>query len=219
VRRGELACLRRLTCLHSAGHNRSGGQSQNASTGLVSITGGRVETCGGRSNLLWLSLWGLPSHHAASLPPTVETATQEVSAPISLSDCLEIEDQTKERLDCYDALVVVATEPGVVSCRGVGEQDDRLKCFNNQFASAPPVSAPVVPLRIASAPAPALRPVSTPPAATYGGGGGCGSRGGPGYRLASGKCASHRSGVRSRSGYRVRAGYRSRWASSYRRRR
>ena len=220
---GSSACLRRLTCLHSAGHNRSGGLSQNASNRASLDHRGEGRDMRRKIEFALAIALGLAVASCASLSPPAEVVTREGAAPISLSDCLEIEDQTKERLDCYDGLVVAATEPAVVSCRAVVEQDARLNCFNKQFAGATPISAPAAPLRIASAPTVALRPVPAPPTRTYfgggGGAGGCGSRGGPGYRLASGKCASHRSGVRSRSGYRVRSGYRSRTSSSYRRRR
>jgi len=69
-------------------------------------------------------------------------ATAEVSLQM-LRTCLTIEDQSKERLDCYDAKI--APEPKQVSaavkavndCRFVKEQDERLNCFN-RFVNAPP---------------------------------------------------------------------------------
>jgi hypothetical protein len=59
----------------------------------------------------------------------------------TLRSCLDIEDQSKERLDCYDAKI--APEPKQVSapaktaedCRFVKEQDERLNCFN-RFVNA-----------------------------------------------------------------------------------
>jgi ubiquitin len=61
-------------------------------------------------------------------------ATAQVSAQ-TLRTCLTIEDQSKERLDCYDAKI--SPEPTQVSvpakavedCRFVKEQDERLNCF------------------------------------------------------------------------------------------
>ena len=61
----------------------------------------------------------------------------------TLRTCLEIEDQNKERLNCYDE--EIAPEPKQVSapaktvrdCRFVKEEDERLKCFN-RFVSPPP---------------------------------------------------------------------------------
>src|SRR5450759_2020982 len=61
----------------------------------------------------------------------------------TLRTCLEIEDQSKERLDCYDEKM--APEPKQVSapaktvqdCRFVKEEDERLACFN-RFVDPPP---------------------------------------------------------------------------------
>jgi len=57
-------------------------------------------------------------------------------------DCLTIEDQGKERLDCYDAKIapqpkqISASVKTVEDCRFVKEQDERLNCFN-RFVRAP----------------------------------------------------------------------------------
>ena len=66
----------------------------------------------------------------------------QVSMPV-LKSCLEIEDESKERLNCYDANV--APEPKPVSgaaktvrdCRFLKEEDERLRCFN-RFVNASP---------------------------------------------------------------------------------
>src|SRR5205814_5907923 len=54
-----------------------------------------------------------------------------------LLSCLEIDDETKDRLDCYDAVVPSKPKPkkagaanGVMDCGYVKEEDERLKCFN-----------------------------------------------------------------------------------------
>lgn len=60
----------------------------------------------------------------------------------TLRGCLTIEDQTKERLDCYDEQI--KPEPKQVStpvktvqdCRYLKEEDERLNCFN-RFANPP----------------------------------------------------------------------------------
>jgi len=60
-----------------------------------------------------------------------------------LRSCLEIEDQSKERLDCYDEKI--APEPKQVSaaaktvqdCRFVKEEDERLNCFNRFVNPSP----------------------------------------------------------------------------------
>ena len=60
---------------------------------------------------------------------------------VSLRPCLEIEDQTKERLDCYDAQIKPAPKKTsapaktVNECRFIQEQDERLTCFN-KFVTA-----------------------------------------------------------------------------------
>ena len=59
----------------------------------------------------------------------------------SLRPCLQIEDQTKERLDCYDAKIkpapkeVSAPAKTVKECRFIQEEDERLTCFN-RFVNA-----------------------------------------------------------------------------------
>ncbi|HEV2716517.1 MAG TPA: hypothetical protein VGU64_14745 [Terriglobales bacterium] len=61
----------------------------------------------------------------------------------TLRACLDIEDQTKERLDCYDGKVTPAPKPvsapakKVEDCRFVKEEDERLNCFN-RFVNPPP---------------------------------------------------------------------------------
>lgn len=61
----------------------------------------------------------------------------------TLRTCLEIEDQSKERLDCYDEKIAPAPKQVAVpaktvrDCRFVKEEDERLKCFN-RFVSPPP---------------------------------------------------------------------------------
>ncbi|NEW86803.1 hypothetical protein DU475_05925 [Rhodopseudomonas sp. WA056] len=73
--------------------------------------------------------------------------------------CLEIEDATKERLDCFDAIYPPAPKPAgakagakakpaktAADCRLVKEEDERLACYNG-FADKPtaapkPAAAP-----------------------------------------------------------------------------
>jgi hypothetical protein len=53
-----------------------------------------------------------------------------------LQACLEIDDGTKGRLDCYDAIFPPKPNPkapaakGVADCRFTKEEDERLTCFN-----------------------------------------------------------------------------------------
>ena len=70
--------------------------------------------------------------------PGVSTAQISIS---TLKSCLEIEDESKERLNCYDAKI--APEPKPVSgaartvrdCRFLKDEEERLRCFN-RFVNA-----------------------------------------------------------------------------------
>jgi hypothetical protein len=61
----------------------------------------------------------------------------------TLRTCLEIEDQSKERLNCYDDNIkptpkpVTAPAKTAQDCRFVKEEDERLNCFN-RFVNPPP---------------------------------------------------------------------------------
>ena len=58
------------------------------------------------------------------------------STATKLQACLEIDDETKERLTCYDAIVPPKPKPNapaakaVTDCASFKEEDERLKCFN-----------------------------------------------------------------------------------------
>jgi hypothetical protein len=59
-----------------------------------------------------------------------------------MRSCLQVEDQTKERLDCYDDKIrpepkqVSAPAKTVQYCRFLKEEDERLNCFN-RFVNFP----------------------------------------------------------------------------------
>ena len=61
--------------------------------------------------------------------------------------CLDVDDETKERLDCYDAAIPPKPKPkaspanGVMDCRYVKEEDERLKCFNGFAEKIPKFSS------------------------------------------------------------------------------
>jgi hypothetical protein len=63
-----------------------------------------------------------------------------------LQACLEIDDATKERLNCYDAIFPPKPNPkapaakGVMDCRFVKEEDERLTCFNGFAEKIPKFS-------------------------------------------------------------------------------
>jgi hypothetical protein len=110
-----------------------------------------------------------------------------------LKSCLTVEDMTKERLNCYDA--IVPPEPKakppiakiVTDCRYLKEEDERLIC-SNRFVEQPVLrSSPshVLPHSTVCA-------VSAPVTYIHHPRGGCGSRGGAGYRLPNGRCAGRK---------------------------
>ena len=88
---------------------------------------------------------GKPAMHAKSKAP-------KSGPPKSLAEkllaCLEIDDETKERLDCYDAAVPpkppkskAGSANGVMDCRFVKEEDERLKCYNGFAEKIPKFSS------------------------------------------------------------------------------
>ena len=86
-------------------------------------------------------------------PKGTATAAKSKGAPEKpksmaqkLQACLELDDGTKERLNCYDA--VIAPKPkakqtakgpqkSVTECSGVKEEDERLTCFNGFVEKLP----------------------------------------------------------------------------------
>jgi hypothetical protein len=67
-------------------------------------------------------------------PKAAPAKPQSIAA--KLQACLEIDDATKERLICYDAIFPPTPKPkapaakGVMDCRFIKEEDERLTCFN-----------------------------------------------------------------------------------------
>jgi len=62
--------------------------------------------------------------------------TEHLSVAKKMLNCLDIDDGTKGRLDCFDAIFPPKPNPkapaakGAADCRFVKEEDDRLTCFN-----------------------------------------------------------------------------------------
>lgn len=157
-----------------------------------------------------LILWAVatPTIAAAqAAPPLVEdrplvlVKPRGSNPPLSVLErlrvCLDIDDQTKERLDCYDGIVPPQPRPApppakvVTDCKYLKEEDARLNCFNSFLNRTAKRQAPAAKPVVVPQPAPTyLSHVSTKPHYIRSGRGGCGSRGGAGYRLANGKCAS-----------------------------
>jgi hypothetical protein len=69
----------------------------------------------------------IKSHNPPAKPQSIAARLQA---------CLDIDDQTKERLDCYDAIFPAQPKPmapaakAVSDCRFSKEEDERLTCFN-----------------------------------------------------------------------------------------
>ncbi|HKS20678.1 MAG TPA: hypothetical protein VJS63_15860 [Bradyrhizobium sp.] len=87
-------------------------------------------------------------------PKGTATAAKSKAAPekpksmaAKLQACLEIDDATKERLNCYDAVIPpkpkakgnakAAPPKAVTECGAIKEEDERLACFNGFVEKLP----------------------------------------------------------------------------------
>ncbi|MFT4121180.1 hypothetical protein [Bradyrhizobium sp.] len=82
---------------------------------------------------------------------TKEAAAKPAAAPkgkpqsiaVRLQACLDVDDGTKDRLNCYDGVIPPTPKPkpakakGVADCRFFKEEDERLSCFNGFAESIP----------------------------------------------------------------------------------
>jgi hypothetical protein len=75
-------------------------------------------------------------------------AAKPQSMAVRLQACLDIDDGTKERLSCYDAVLPPAAKPkaanakdvaakSVTECKFTKEEDERLTCYNGFVESMP----------------------------------------------------------------------------------
>ena len=77
-----------------------------------------------------------PAKPAAQAKQAKPKAAPAQSVAVKLQACLEIDDATKERLNCFDAIFAPKPKPkaaaakGVMDCRFFKEEDERLACFN-----------------------------------------------------------------------------------------
>ena len=77
-----------------------------------------------------------PSGEAAKSKSKATPEPKPPSTAAKLQACLEIDDATKERLNCYDAIFPPQPKPkaaaakAVNNCRFNKEEDERLTCFN-----------------------------------------------------------------------------------------
>ncbi|MDA9434857.1 hypothetical protein [Bradyrhizobium sp. CCBAU 51627] len=80
---------------------------------------------------------------AAAKPASAAPKGKPQSIAVRLQACLDIDDGTKDRLNCYDAVIPPAPKPkapkakGVADCRFLKEEDERLACFNGFAESIP----------------------------------------------------------------------------------
>jgi hypothetical protein len=92
--------------------------------------------------VLWsAAAWAQGSPPMVGGKPLVQVKPRGAAAkplPVvaQLQACLDVDDGTKERLDCFDAVFSPQPKPkppkakASADCRFVKEQDDRLACFN-----------------------------------------------------------------------------------------
>ncbi|MDA9464160.1 hypothetical protein [Bradyrhizobium sp. CCBAU 53415] len=79
----------------------------------------------------------------AAAKPAAAAKGKPQSIAVRLQACLEIDDGTKDRLNCYDAVIPPAPKPkpakakGYADCRFFKEEDERLACFNGFAESIP----------------------------------------------------------------------------------
>jgi hypothetical protein len=77
------------------------------------------------------------------ITPADEAATKTVSIAEKAQKCLKIEDETMDRLNCYDAAVKPQPNPnpppvkGIRDCRYLVDINERLGCFNGFAAQIP----------------------------------------------------------------------------------
>jgi len=80
---------------------------------------------------------------AQAKPAAAAPKGKPQSIAVRLQACLEIDDGTKDRLNCYDAVMPPAPKPkpakakGYADCRFFKEEDERLACFNGFAESIP----------------------------------------------------------------------------------
>jgi len=80
---------------------------------------------------------------AAAKPAAAAPKGKPQSIAARLQACLDLDDGTKDRLNCYDAVITPTPKPkpakakGYADCRFFKEEDERLACFNGFAESIP----------------------------------------------------------------------------------
>ena len=79
----------------------------------------------------------------AAAKPAAAPKGKPQSIAVRLQACLDTDDGTKDRLNCYDAIIPPTPKPkpakakGYADCRFFKEEDERLACFNGFAESIP----------------------------------------------------------------------------------
>lgn len=79
----------------------------------------------------------------ATAKPAAAPKGKPQSVAARMQACLELDDGTKDRLNCFDAIIPPAPKPkpakakGYADCRFFKEEDERLACFNGFAESIP----------------------------------------------------------------------------------
>jgi hypothetical protein len=70
-------------------------------------------------------------------PAKSKAAGKNQPVAVRLQECLDIDDGTKDRLNCYDAVIAPKPNPkakapakSVTECNGFKDEEERLTCFN-----------------------------------------------------------------------------------------
>jgi len=91
-----------------------------------------------------------PAAEAKSAKPAKAPKTAAAKGAVAprLQACQDIEDGTKGRLDCYDAVIKPEPNPKapapktVMQCKFTKEEDERLNCYNGFVDSMPKLPKP-----------------------------------------------------------------------------
>jgi hypothetical protein len=81
---------------------------------------------------------------AAVKPQAADSKSKSIAE--RLQACLKVDDGTKYRLDCFDAVIKPQPKPNpaarkkVMDCRFLKEEDERLACFNGFTEQIPKFS-------------------------------------------------------------------------------
>jgi len=79
----------------------------------------------------------------AEAAPAKSAVGKNQPMAVRLQACLEIDDGTKERLNCYDEVIKpepkdkAAAAKRVLDCKFTKEEDERLACYNGFVESMP----------------------------------------------------------------------------------